>query len=179
MGKDDILGRLNSQNKLCPEQKFVLVGYSQGAGVVHGVFGPTGAAMPGLRNPRPELDKSVIPKILAVALFGDPGFKGTTGPTGATIPVFPSEIQAKMIQNCAPGDPVCDPKGSTGLKHLDYAKNPYQSQSIAFILAAFKGEALPKTIKSANDQEWIANAENTRPKPAAKGEVAPKRMVQI
>jgi cutinase len=173
MGKDDTINRLNAQSKLCPDQKFALVGYSQGAGVIHGVFGPTGAVMPGLQNPRPVLDQSVVPKIVAVALFGDPGFKGTASPTGTTIPALPAGIEAKLIQNCAPGDPVCDPQGTTGLKHLDYARNPYQGQSAEFIIAAFKGETLPKTIKSSSDKAWVANAEATRPK----GGVKPKGLV--
>ncbi|TID22001.1 carbohydrate esterase family 5 protein [Venturia nashicola] len=167
MGVDDIITRLNTQNSACPDQKFALVGYSQGAGVIHGVFGPTGPIKPGLANPRPVLDTSVIPKVLAVVLFGDPGFKGTVGPTGTTVPKLPSAVQEILIENCAPGDPVCDPKGSERKKHLAYIGAPYQAESAAFVIAAFKGEKLPESIKEASDPVWVANAEKTRPKGTA------------
>ena len=38
-GVDDTIKRLNAQSAACPAQRFALVGYSQGAGVMHGVFG--------------------------------------------------------------------------------------------------------------------------------------------
>lgn len=42
----------------------------------HNAFGPSpGPDLPLLSN-RPALDPNVIPKIKAVVLFGDPGFKG-------------------------------------------------------------------------------------------------------
>lgn len=167
MGIDDVITRLNTQNKACADQKFALVGYSQGAGVIHGVFGPTGPIIPGLANPRPVLDTTVIPKIRAVVLFGDPGFKGTAGPLGTTVPKFPPAIQEKLVNNCAPGDPVCDPKGSFIEKHMAYIGAPYQAESAAFVIAAFKGENLPKSIKEASDPVWVAGAEKTRPKGAA------------
>jgi cutinase len=164
MGIDDVIVRLNTQNKACPDQKFALVGYSQGAGVIHGVFGPTGPIIAGLSNPRPTLDTSVLPKVLAVVLFGDPGFKGTAGPSGTMVPKFPASIQAVLIDNCAPGDPVCDPKGGVIEKHLDYIGNPYQAESAAFVVAAFEGKSLPKSIKESSDPVWVANAEKIRPK---------------
>lgn len=166
MGMDDVIVRLNTQSKACPDQKFALVGYSQGAGVIHGVFGPTGPIIAGLANPRPVLDTSVIAKIVAVALFGDPGFKGTAGPSGTTVPKFPAAIQEILIENCAPGDPVCDPKGGVIAKHIDYIRDPYQGESAAFVIAAFKGEKLPKTIKESTDPVWVANAEKIRPPPS-------------
>jgi hypothetical protein len=49
-------------------------------------------------------------------------------------------------------------------KHLDYIRNPYRAESAAFVIAAFKGEKLPKSIKEASDPEWVANAEKIRPK---------------
>src|ERR1700712_1748918 len=107
IGTDDTINRLNSQSKACPEQKFALVGYSQGAGVMHAAMGPPGPPLPKLPSPRPKLDPDVIPKITAVVMFGDPGFKGTTGPTGHTPP-FSEALQPRLRQNCAPGDPVSD-----------------------------------------------------------------------
>jgi cutinase len=105
IGMDDAINRLNSQNKACPDQKFALIGYSQGAGVMHFAMGPSpGKQMPLLSN-RPKLDESVLPKIVAVVMFGDPGFKGTQGPPGRSEP-FSAALTARLRQNCSPGDPV-------------------------------------------------------------------------
>jgi hypothetical protein len=102
---DDTINRLNNQNKACPNQKFAIVGYSQGAGVMHSAMGPSpGKELPLLPN-RPKLDESVLPKIVAVVMFGDPGFKGTSIPPGRHIP-FSDSLKAKLLENCEPGDPV-------------------------------------------------------------------------
>jgi len=157
-GADDAITRLNTQNKACPDQKFALVGYSQGAGVMHGAMASSGKPIPGLSSPRPILDQSVISKIVAVVMFGDPAFKGGPGPGGTTVPEFPTALQKVLMENCAPGDPVCDPKGTGFQYHLKYNGTPYQPNSVAFIEAGFKGLPLPKAVKSSKDAEWIAFA---------------------
>ncbi|KAF2666113.1 alpha/beta-hydrolase [Microthyrium microscopicum] len=167
-GMDDVINRLNNQNKECPDQTFVAVGYSQGAGVWHNALGPSpGAPLPLLPSPRPKLDASVIPKIKAFVMFGDPGFKGTEGPMNTYSPPFPSAINAVLRENCAPGDPVCDPAGSGFQNHLTYVEGAYQRDSVAFILAGFSGQPLPKSYKNSNDTAWIAmtTAAKTQSKP--------------
>lgn len=108
-----------------------------GAGVWHNAFGPSpGAGLPLLKN-RPALDASVIPKIKAVVLFGDPGFKGfvhppilfnlrysltstrNEGPEGTFSPPLPASIMSVLRENCATsGDPVCDPTGKGFQNHV-------------------------------------------------------------
>jgi cutinase len=105
-GVDDTIKRLNAQAAACPSQRFALVGYSQGAGVMHSVFGPTGGPIPGIAGARAKLNEAVLPKIVALAMFGDPGFRaGGMGKMGR-ISAFPAVLQAKLIENCAAGDPV-------------------------------------------------------------------------
>jgi hypothetical protein len=64
----------------------------------------------GLENPRPKIDQSVFPKILAIVLFGDSGFKITASSTDAAnssnSPEIPVPLMSKVKQNCNPGDPV-------------------------------------------------------------------------
>ena len=61
VGRDDIVKHLTEQAKKCPNQKYAMVGYSQGADVVH-----SGVA---------QLDPSLYPRIVALVMFGDPGTK--------------------------------------------------------------------------------------------------------
>jgi hypothetical protein len=58
IGIKDVIARLTKLDKECPDTKFAIVGYSQGAGVMHGAD----ASIP----------KSIRSKILAAVMFGDP-----------------------------------------------------------------------------------------------------------
>ena len=56
----------------------------------------------------PVFDKSVLPKIVALVMFGDPGFAATrAGGPGSTKP-FPKNMFEKLRENCAPKDSVSD-----------------------------------------------------------------------
>ena len=93
----DVINRLNGQAKACPKQKFALVGYSQGAGVMHGALNPSA---------KPQLDTAVFDRILALVMFGDPAYQGQTGPSTSFTPTFPAPLYERLRENCAPGDPV-------------------------------------------------------------------------
>lgn len=75
-------------------------------------------------------------------------FQGTQAAGKWTPWILPDGLQAKLRENCAPGDPVCDPKGTDFNQHLKYIDAKYQAPSAVFIEAAFKGEALPKAPTS-------------------------------
>jgi hypothetical protein len=72
--------------------------------------GPLGSPQPtypGGPKVRPVLDPSVLPKIKALVMFGDPGFKGpNAGPLTAGAGPFSTELFAKLRENCALSDPV-------------------------------------------------------------------------
>jgi cutinase len=86
-GSNDTVQRLSTQDIACPDQKFALVGYSQGAGV--------------MRRAAPAISPSIQQsKILAVVMFGDPGLKNPA--RGQFSPM----IQTRLFENCAVGDPV-------------------------------------------------------------------------
>jgi Cutinase len=104
-----LAGVVNAQNIIqrqaaaCPDQKFVLVGYSQGADVI----GQTIALVPDLR-----------PRIASVALFGDPQFnpadvasrRGTAteriGISGFARQI-PSDLIGRVTSSCFADDGVC------------------------------------------------------------------------
>ena len=58
-GGEDVIIHLKSQSAKCPNQKYALVGYSQGAGVMHQAMS--------------KIDSSLYPKIIALVMFGDFG----------------------------------------------------------------------------------------------------------
>ena len=59
LGSQDVINHLLAQSSQCPDQKFALVGYSQGAGVIHEAM--------------KAIDASLYPKIIALVMFGDFG----------------------------------------------------------------------------------------------------------
>lgn len=151
-GMSDTILRLNKQHEQCPKQKFALVGYSQGAGVMHGVFGPP-VTYPGGPKEAPKLNQDIFPSILALVMFGDPGYKGGSGPLNMLSggAKFPAPLYDRLRENCAPKDPVCDPNAGGFERHLEYVKDPWQKESAEYIIAAFKGQPLPKTPRSVEE----------------------------
>jgi len=109
---------------------------------MHGALNP---------NAKPKLDTAVFDRILALVMFGDPAYQGSTGPDLSFTPTLPAVLYERLRENCAPGDPVCDPKGKGFEKHLEYVNNPWQKDSAAFIVAAFKGQPLPKSPRTAKE----------------------------
>ena len=118
-GRDDVIKHMAEQSKRCPNQKYVMVGYSQGGDVMH--------------NALLKVESALFPRIVALVMFGDPGWSslfssssniiiwltlstslGNKGPKAMSplncknpVPVFAPELAQKLRQNCEKGDPVC------------------------------------------------------------------------
>lgn len=97
-GATDAENRLKSRTSACPNMKFVLGGYSQGAMVVHDV----------------KVSSDIQSKIVAIAVFGDP--------YRTLNEAFPIDDQSNVYADCATGDPVCE-NGSDVTAHLSYASD--------------------------------------------------------
>jgi cutinase len=82
IGPNDVVNRLTSQSKECPDEKFALVGYSQGGSVQYRAAD--------LLKQKPELSE----KVVAVVLYGA---------MNGSYFNFP---RSKILANCAPGDMV-------------------------------------------------------------------------
>ncbi|WP_433715465.1 cutinase family protein [Nocardia sp. CA-084685] len=95
-GTQDLTDHVIGQSQMCPDQQFILVGYSQGAAVVHGVVG-TGivTALPGIYVLPGDLEW----KVSAVLLFGDPLRLIGWG--------VPGNYAWKTADYCTAGDPIC------------------------------------------------------------------------
>ncbi|MFI5776518.1 cutinase family protein [Nocardia sp. NPDC051570] len=95
-GSADLVAHLARQAAACPDQRFVLVGYSQGAAVVHTALG-TGvtADVPGAVR----MDGDLGARVAVVLLFGDPmrliGWN------------LPDAYLWRSGNYCTTGDPVC------------------------------------------------------------------------
>jgi cutinase len=104
-----VIKRLNSQNQACPDQKFALVGYSQGAMVMHIALSSnytTNAVSP-----------AALKKIVGGAMFGDPFMTGGKPMMGlpqikgmpTNLPAFPSALNEKIKEQCAASFGSTDP----------------------------------------------------------------------
>ncbi|KAL7271356.1 hypothetical protein RUND412_005895 [Rhizina undulata] len=95
-GASDIEKRITARAAECPNMKFAVAGYSQGAMVVHSI----------------KLSTELKSKIAAIAVFGDP--------YRLLMSTFPINDQTAVYKDCASGDPVCL-NGVNVLAHLSYA----------------------------------------------------------
>ncbi|EAQ87090.1 predicted protein [Chaetomium globosum CBS 148.51] len=86
-GSLDVVNRLRSQAAACPNQTFALVGYSQGAGVMHAAA--------------KDIPIRLYSRIKSLVMFGD-GYHRL----GDTVSRFPLGLNSKVMQVCASGDPV-------------------------------------------------------------------------
>ncbi|NEB04039.1 cutinase family protein [Streptomyces sp. SID13726] len=114
-GNADLVNHVNSQASACPNQRFVLVGYSQGANVVDNSIGISSAGAVVGSPIVATLPAAVEPKVAAVLLFGNPIRAIGKSVTGT--------YQSRTIDFCAEGDPVCEAGGDDTLAHLSYTAN--------------------------------------------------------
>jgi cutinase len=122
IGNRDLVDHITRQASACSGQRFILVGYSQGANVVDNsigvssdgaaVGGPIVATIPG----------SVEPRVVAVLLFGNPIRAIGRSVTGV--------YRARTLDTCALGDPVCG-AGVDVLAHLSYTRNAPEAAAFA------------------------------------------------
>jgi cutinase len=111
-GNMDLVNHVKSQAAACPNQKFVLVGYSQGANVVDNSIGISSAGAVVGSPIVATLPAAVEPKVSAVLLFGNPIRALGKSVTGT--------YQSRSLDICAKGDPVCESGGGDVGAHLSY-----------------------------------------------------------
>ena len=114
-GNADLVNHVKSQASTCPNQRFILVGYSQGANVVDNSIGISSAGAVVGSPIVATLPAAVEPKVAAVLLFGNPIRAIGKSVTGT--------YQSRTIDFCAQGDPVCEAGGNDTLAHLGYTAN--------------------------------------------------------
>ncbi|WP_406442260.1 cutinase family protein [Streptomyces sp. NBC_00631] len=114
-GNADLVNHVTAQAAACPNQRFILVGYSQGANVVDNSVGVSSAGALVGSPIVATLPASVEPKVAAVLQFGNPIRALGKSITGT--------YQSRTIDFCATGDPVCENGGDDVLAHLGYTSD--------------------------------------------------------
>lgn len=126
----------------CPNTKMVLGGYSQGAAVMGFV---TSAAVPAGIDPASvpkPLEPEVANHISSVVLFALPSEKAMNFFGEPPVVIGPL-YQAKTIQVCAPGDPICS-DGMNFVAHDTYSTNAAMiDQGVAFAASRLGSGAAP------------------------------------
>jgi cutinase len=122
-GNRDLVDHVKSQAAACPNQRFVLVGYSQGANVVDNSIGISSAGAVVGSPIVATLPAAVEPKVAAVLLFGNPIRALGKSVTGT--------YQSRTLDICAKGDPVCESGGGNVGAHLGYRDNADQAATFA------------------------------------------------
>jgi hypothetical protein len=138
-GVTDLVEHLNAQADQCPDQRFVLLGYSQGGlVVVDSVVAPGGRAY---TQDTPELSDAAAQRIEAIGTFGsmrftdgEPYNAGDPEPgRQSMLPREPGALDAygdRTIEYCYQGDWVCQNTGSF-LTHLMYIFDGTSQQEVA------------------------------------------------
>ncbi|MFI7501987.1 cutinase family protein [Streptomyces sp. NPDC049687] len=111
-GNADLVNHVTSQAAACPNQRFVLVGYSQGANVVDNSIGISSAGAVVGSPIVATIPAALEPRVSAVLLFGNPIRALGKSVTGT--------YQSRTIDFCAEGDPICENGGGDVLAHLGY-----------------------------------------------------------
>ena len=111
----------------CPDTRFVIGGYSQGASV-------TDIAM-GIRagTPGEAIPDELAPRVAAVVVFGNP-----LNARGRTIEESSAEFGPKAKEFCADGDPVCGGGGNFAA-HLSYPRNGDVQEAAEFAAGKING----------------------------------------
>ncbi|MFE7761391.1 cutinase family protein [Streptomyces sp. NPDC057438] len=114
-GNSDLVNHVRSQAASCPNQRFILVGYSQGANVVDNSIGISSAGAVVGSPIVATIPAALEPRVSAVLLFGNPIRAIGKSVTGT--------YQSRTIDFCAAGDPVCENGGGDVGAHLGYRAN--------------------------------------------------------
>ncbi|GAA3336597.1 cutinase family protein [Amorphoplanes nipponensis] len=122
-GNRALVQHVTDQAGACPGQRFVLVGYSQGANVVGNSLGISsqGASVGG--PVVATIPAAIQPRVAAVLVFGYPLRKLGRGITGV--------YAERTLDICATGDVVCDPRGTSVLAHLSYTADAGRAADFA------------------------------------------------
>lgn len=148
-----LIDTLNVQAEACPDQQFVLLGYSQGAMVIGDALAEADTRMIG--ETTGSLSTKAAAHVLAVVMYGDPRFAGhETFNVGSFDPelggIMPrqlgslDEFASRISDFCVEGDLVCQatlkagesPEAASSAQehHVEYYSNGMQRDGADFVI---------------------------------------------
>lgn len=139
-----LIDTLNVQAESCPDQRFVLLGYSQGALVIGDALAPPAGRLVG-KNAG-EVSAAAAERIAAIVFFGNPRFDGSeTYNVGTFDPskngILPRPVNAldayaeRMRDYCVAGDFICQAGLSLDdAPHLEYYSNGMPADGAAWVI---------------------------------------------
>lgn len=148
-----LIDTLNVQADSCPDQQFVLLGYSQGAMVIGDALAEPTTRMIG--ETTGELTDAAAARVLAIVMYGDPRFNGEeTFNVGSFDPelggIMPrplgtlDEYALQTSDFCVEGDLVCQASLAAGgsreaattaqEQHVAYYTNGMQKEGAEFVI---------------------------------------------
>ncbi|KAL1694290.1 cutinase [Schizophyllum commune] len=122
-GAQTLADLIASQASACPDQRFILSGYSKGAMVVH--------------SSTADLTDELISKVCGIAVFGDPDDEKGVGAIyglADTWPIAEPQIGTNILEFCNEGDPICD-GGADIDAHLAYSSDGSVTQAATGLAA--------------------------------------------
>jgi len=170
-GARRLVDTLNVQAEACPDQRFVLLGYSQGAMLVGDALSDPETRMVG--ETVGEVTEDAAKRIRAIVLYGDPRFVGAAPYNAGSFDpaingVLPRPADAldayadRLRDYCVAQDFVC--QGSFDLDeqgHIDYFDNGMQADGAAFAITKL---SKPDEWKDAKSGDVGAGDEQERPR---------------
>ena len=182
-GVRTLVDTLNVQTEACDEQRFVLLGYSQGALVIgEALSAPASRLIGGTVG---EVSETAADQIAAIVLYGDPRFLGAEDfnsgdydpDMGGLLPRVEGALKAydeRIIDFCVGTDFVCQAElvlatngelDETG--HVAYYDNGMQKLGSAFVLDIVKPDPKEKSSDlpkepAKRDQTESENTEGAR-----------------
>ncbi|QIK61901.1 cutinase family protein [Leucobacter viscericola] len=148
-----LIDTLNVQAEACPDQEFVLLGYSQGAMVIGDTLAAADTRMIG--ETTGALNADAAAHVLAVVMYGDPRFEGKESfNVGSFDPelggIMPRQLGSldpyadRISDFCVEGDLVCqaslaagesrDAVDSAQEQHVAYYTNGMQKEGAEFVI---------------------------------------------
>ena len=156
IGVRTLVDTLNVQNEECPDQRFVLLGYSQGALVIGDALADPEARLVGATVG--EVDEAAGDRVAAVVLYGNPRFVGSEPyDVGSFDPalngILPRPVGAldeyagRIRDFCVDQDFVCQSSLDLNEKgHVSYYSNGMTDEGAEYALATLRA-LTPKTAQ--------------------------------
>lgn len=155
-GSGDMVAKVRARAATCPDTRFVLGGYSQGATVTDLALGIRTGVTSGT-----ALSDDLAARVAAVVVYGNP-----LGLSRRTIAQAAPAFATRAVEFCNSGDPVCEPGGGRFTAHVTYATNGTVTEGARFA-ASLVGAPLPAPTPTASPAPGPAPTAAPAPAPGS------------